>query len=83
MAIATKQKLHTPELRRGDLIREARVTKRLRQSDVATWINAHDYKIRINQKRISQIEAGSDLRGSELFAIADCFGLDVNRLRCF
>ncbi len=83
MAIVSKAKLHTPALRRGALIRQLRVNKNLYQSDIACWINANDYGLNITQKRISAIEAGSDLRGSEIYAIADCFGIEVEQLRCF
>ena len=85
MAIASKAKLHTPALRRGALIRELRVKNNLYQSDVASWINANYGHIGINmtQKRISSIEAGSDLRITEAFLLADCFGIELEHLRCF
>ncbi len=83
MAIASKTKLHTPELRRGALIRELRAKKNLCQSDVACWVNANQYGINMTQRRISAIESGSDLRGTEIYALADCFGIDVEELRCF
>lgn len=82
MAIASKAKIHTPALRRGSIVREHRIKKNLYQADVAKWINNNGYNLNMTQKRISQIEGGSDLKGSELFAIADCFGITVEDLRC-
>lgn len=83
MSIASKARLFTPALRRGALIKELRVKRGLYQADVAAWINEHGYNINMTQKRISSLESGSDFRGSEIYAIADCFGIDVEELRCF
>ena len=83
MAIATKAKLHTPALRRGALLKELRVKKGLFQVDIASWINAHGYDgLNMTQKRVSAVEAGSDMRGTEIYALSDCFGINVEELRC-
>lgn len=74
---------HTPELRRGILIREKRIERKFSQIELAIMINRMFPHAKLTQPRVSDIERGSDLRASEMFYFADYFGVPVDRFRCF
>ena len=80
MPIDFQIKLHTSELRRGQILRQYRNERRLSQTEIADWINTN-HNLNLTQKRISAIENGSDIRIGEAIAFADCFGVDMNIFR--
>lgn len=80
MAIQSRLHSFTIEQKQGNFVRQQRVTRGLSQEEVAHWIRRNT-NITIYQKRISQIELGSEMKLNEAFAIAQCFGFEIVKLK--
>ena len=85
MSIKYLTSSHTPELRRGKLVRDCRVKKKLSQADLADLINSKFSKVnaKMSQSRISHIECGRDIHASELYYFVECLNLTFEELKCF
>ena len=80
MAIQSALRNLTIEQKQGNFVRQQRVSRGLSQTEVADWLRKNTQAKTIYQKRISEIERGSEMKVNEAFAIAECFGFDITLL---